>query len=172
MTNVTLVLPPGANDAAISHGTMDYQPEAYRLDHTDRNSERRIELPPHVAAPLLHRGGFYVAPTSYVVHSQGSIRMRHKDGPRSCGWGGIAFEPDEDGVIEVPVEAIADLQSHGFESAPPKELVEPPVEDEAEEAPKKKGKAPAKEAQLTDAGGHHWPKDEEGTEHPDEPAKA
>jgi hypothetical protein len=210
MTDVTLFVPPGAEQYPISHNISQYIP--FRADHTDPASPWLVTVPPHVAIRLMHNGGFYVAPTSYVVHSLGSIRMRHPNGPRSCGWGGIAFEPDEDGVIEVPVEAIADLQSHGFEPAPPKEAVkavvitegplssgdddgeqprdihgrwalnvslekesdvEPDIEISEATSPqrgRRKADKPAVD-QGTDTTGHVWPKDEEGTGHPDEPAK-
>lgn len=42
-----------------------------------------------------------------------------------CSWGGVAFEQAEDGTIEVPDEAIADLAAHGFTLAPAAEPTEP-----------------------------------------------
>ena len=48
------------------------------------------------------------------------VPLRHKDGPRrAVSWGGMSFEPDERGVVMVPVEAVGELtQSHGMEGVP------------------------------------------------------
>lgn len=61
----------------------------------------------------------------HIIHSKGSARLHHPAGPTPCSWGGLGFEPDEDGVVTVPIEAIDDLKSHGFVAAPPK--VEPEI---------------------------------------------
>jgi septal ring factor EnvC (AmiA/AmiB activator) len=61
--------------------------------------------------------------TSYVRHSAGSIRMRNPDGT-GCSWEGVTFAPDEHGVVEIPVEAVAHVQPHGYESVPDDELRE------------------------------------------------
>jgi hypothetical protein len=52
----TLVCPPGTADAPISHGTIAYLP--YRADQHDPASPWLVDVPPHVAAPLLRVGGF------------------------------------------------------------------------------------------------------------------
>ena len=97
--------------------------------------------------------------------------------PRSCGWGGIAFEPDEDGVVEVPTEAVGDLLPFGFRPVPPKP------------EPKLRRTRPAEEVMLggmpgiardiapgitvvtpvqgTDRAGSPFEKDLDGTPHPD-----
>jgi hypothetical protein len=48
------------------------------------------------------------------------VPVRYKDGPlRAVSWGGMTFEPDERGVIMVPVEAVRELtESHGMEGVP------------------------------------------------------
>lgn len=58
-----------------------------------------------------------------VLRTSGYAKLYHPDGPRSCGWKGLAFTSDERGVIEVPAEAVGELQSHGFLPAPPEMLV-------------------------------------------------
>jgi hypothetical protein len=46
------------------------------------------------------------------------MKLYHKDGA-GCSWGGETFVPDADGAIDVPVEAVADLASHGFSGVAP-----------------------------------------------------
>jgi hypothetical protein len=53
---VTLIVPQGAELAPISHGTIAYLP--YRVDQHDPASPWLVDVPPHVAAPLLRVGGF------------------------------------------------------------------------------------------------------------------
>ena len=60
MNRITLVCPPGAADAPISHGTKQYHP--FLADHTDPNSLWLVDVPPEVARHLLHNGGFYPCP--------------------------------------------------------------------------------------------------------------
>ena len=70
------------------------------------------------------------------------VALRHKDGPpRGVSWGGMSFEPDERGVVMVPVEAVQELtQSHGMEGVP--EQVElPPIAAPALRDPAAKPKA-------------------------------
>ena len=55
-------------------------------------------------------------------------RLIHQAGTASAiGWGGKSIEPGDDGVFDVPDEAVAELFAHGFVPEPPK--------------PNKKGKA-------------------------------
>ncbi len=62
-----------------------------------------------------------------------NTRVRHPDG-LSCGWRGVAYEPDEDGVCIVAAAAVAELEPHGFVRLPDKtevvveSLTEAPVE--------------------------------------------
>ena len=44
---VTLIVPPGAESAPISHGTVAYVP--YREDHTDSHSRWLVDIPHDVA---------------------------------------------------------------------------------------------------------------------------
>jgi hypothetical protein len=55
---VTLVCPPGAQDAPISEGTRSYAP--YREDHLDEHSRWLVRVPRQVAARLCWNAGFYV----------------------------------------------------------------------------------------------------------------
>lgn len=41
------------------------------------------------------------------------VRMRHEHG-YGCGWNGVAYEPDENGIITVPLGAQADVRDFGF----------------------------------------------------------
>lgn len=45
------------------------------------------------------------------------VRMRHPDG-YSCGWNGIAYQPDERGIVTVDHAAVTDLQNFGFRRVP------------------------------------------------------
>jgi hypothetical protein len=179
---VTLVLPLGQVTWSypISHGTDFYQP--YRADpnDTDPNAQWLVDVPRHVAKHLLHIGGFSVAEAHvHVLHSAGSIRLIHRDGAASCGWQGMKFEPEADGAVTVPVEALAELQSHGFVVAPaevrkasaPQPAMLGPIPAIAHEvAPGITVVTPV--AQATDTTGHVWTADPEGTAHPDGVAPA
>jgi hypothetical protein len=176
MTNhVTLVLPLGQVTWSypISHGTDQFFP--YRADPNDAdpNAKWLVDVPRHVAKHLLHIGGFTVAETAtvHVLHSAGSIRLIHRDGPAACGWRGMQFEPEADGAVTVPIEALAELQSHGFIVAPvapvharlhPGETILPPATAAAVQAA----------VQSTDTTGHVWTADPEGSAHPDGVAPA
>jgi hypothetical protein len=55
-------------------------------------------------------------PVEPVVHD-GHTEMRNADGT-GCSWRGVSYEPDENGVVTVPVAAAADLIDHGFNFVP------------------------------------------------------
>lgn len=42
-----------------------------------------------------------------------TARLRHIDA-RSCSYGGRVYPADRSGAVTVPVEAVAELASHGF----------------------------------------------------------
>jgi hypothetical protein len=171
---ITLALPRGEEtwEYPISHGDRQYHP--FRADHTDPASDWLVTVPRHVAVHLLHRGGFFLPATATIIRSEGTCRMRHPDG-NSCGWGGIAFEPDADGVVTVPLEAVPDLLPHGFKPAPPKPEPAPeepkhaPGGEQVAEAPRKRQGAPP---QTSDTAARPFAKDPEGTPHPDVPPGA
>ncbi len=123
---VILVVPPGANDAPICHAGESFEP--YRLDYRDPQSIWLVAVTHDAAVALLHKGGFslYTPPAMRRRLSGMMVRMIHKDGPRSCGWDGEAYEPDAKGEVTVPVESQEDLFSHGFVGAPPLEI--PPID--------------------------------------------
>ena len=61
-------------------------------------------------------------------------------GPPNCGglsFDGIAYEPDADGIIDVPDEAAAAAFAHGFVVALVQDATKPEIEPEIEPAPKK-----------------------------------
>jgi hypothetical protein len=187
--HVTLVLPLGQVTWSypISHGTESFMP--YRADpnDTDPNAQWLVDVPRHVAKHLLHIGGFTVAETKvYVLHSLGPIRLIHRDGPAACAWQGIKFEPEPDGAVTVPVEALAELQSHGFVVAPEPTRPDAPLPAKGGKSgrPAVPGAGPEETIlpaglsaavqvmQATDTTGHVWTADEEGTAHPDGVAPA
>lgn len=46
-------------------------------------------------------------------------RVIHREGKAShIGFGGKTYKPDAQGVFDVPEEAVAELDSHGFDPAP------------------------------------------------------
>jgi hypothetical protein len=160
MERVILICPPGANDYPISHGTTNYR--AYLADPHDPESDWLVDVPPEVAAHLLHKGGFTL-PHVYILQSAGSVRMIARSGASSCSWGGQTFLPDEDGAITVPVEAMADLnQGHDF--VPYNEALAPKHE-EAPVAPVAAVKTPKQTAEG--GGATKLPADPEESPHPD-----
>jgi hypothetical protein len=118
---VTLVCPPGADDYPIAEGTTAFAP--YRENYRDPASRWLVDVPLEMAGRLIHNGGFFAMKTKAAVSElpAGMVLLRHPDG-NGCGWNGIAYEPDADGAILVPREAISDLGAHGFavESVKPK----------------------------------------------------
>jgi hypothetical protein len=114
-----LVVPGGdAHTYPISHGTESFEP--YRADKADPNSLWLVDVPGEVAVHLLHNAGFFMYHDESGNSHSGEppkVRLKHPAG-LGCGWNGVAYEPDADGVVEVPAPAAADLKWHGFEAAP------------------------------------------------------
>ena len=110
---LTLIVPNGAQDAPISHGIESFSP--YREDHTNPASRWLVEVSREAAVHFLHNAGFalYERPGERAVSSATMVQLRHPDGC-GCGWDGVAYEADENGIVTVPAEAAADLESHGF----------------------------------------------------------
>ncbi|HZU90090.1 MAG TPA: hypothetical protein VE993_12610 [Stellaceae bacterium] len=108
---VTLIVPPGAADYPIAHGTEPYHP--YRADHADPASQWLVDVPEAVAAHLLHVGGFAVAKKETAPAPQGMVAMRHPESI-GCSFAGQTYGPDADGFVSVPAEAAAALAAHGF----------------------------------------------------------
>ncbi len=106
MTNVTLVIPFGGHDTPIAHGSIDYQPNAYRADITDPNSPWLVDVPAHVAEHLCHNAGFYQMPQESEPSFTGTARLY---APHGCSWNGVQYEPDADDIVVVPSAAVADL---------------------------------------------------------------
>jgi hypothetical protein len=139
---ITLVVPVGADDFPISHGTVDYQPSVYRADHTDPNSKHLLDVPPNVAEPFIHKGGFYPMPEQAPPPSSEMTRLYQPAGPTSCTWKDKSYEPDADGCVEVPAEAGGTLaEAFGFRLAADRPFVEPTVAVEPEPARVRRGKA-------------------------------
>jgi len=98
-------------------------------------SVRLVNVTPEAAIYFLHNGGFamYEQPALGPIDFVPNTRVRHPDG-LSCGWRGVAYDPDEDGDCMVPAAAVADLEPHGFMRLPAKaevaveSLTEAPVE--------------------------------------------
>ncbi len=157
MTEMTIVLPPGAADGLVSHGDEDFKP--FRADHLERDSAWMVTVPPHVAQHFLHNAGFSMPRMNIGPLSSGEAVVLHQPGgPGSCSWNGVSYEPDEQGHVTVPAEAVAVLvESHGFKPVPP--------DDEA--AAPAPGPATAKAKQSRDGGNTKPPADPDGTPHPD-----
>jgi hypothetical protein len=164
MDTVTLVCPRGANEYPISHHTTNYR--AYLADPLDPQSDWLVDVPPHVADHLLHKGGFALTQV-HIFQSAGSVRMIARSGASSCSWGGQTFEPDEDGAVTVPVEAMADLSPPTHDFVPYNEALAP----KHEEAHAIAATAPARPPKQTAEGGGatKLPADPEGSPHPDVP---
>ena len=162
MDSVTLICPPGAHEYPISHNTTAYRP--YLADPNVEASDRLVDVPPHVAEHLLHKGGFALTQV-HIFQSAGSVRMIARSGASSCSWGGQTFEPDEDGAVTVPVEAMADLSPPTHDFVPYNEALAP----KHEEATAVAAAAPAKPPRQTAEGGGttKLPADPEGSPHPD-----
>ena len=108
MDPVTLVVPPGAQDYPISHGTESFAP--YREDHTKR-SRWLVDVPPEVAQHLIGVGGFIMAEKAAAEQRKpvAIVRMFHPDGGTSDAY------DVEDGFIMVPNGPdIAIMRAHGF----------------------------------------------------------
>lgn len=110
-----LVVPGGdAHTYPISHGIKTFKP--YRADKNDPNSLWLVEVPGAVADHLLHNAGFSMYHDESGNSHDGEppkVSLKHREG-LGCGWGGVAYEPDADGVVNVPAAAAADLRWHGF----------------------------------------------------------
>jgi len=103
---VILVVPFGAHDTPIGHGSVDYQPHAYRADITDPDSKWLVEVPPHVAAPLEHNAGFYRMTQESEPSFVGTARLY---APYGASWGEKRYDPDANKIIVVPAAAVDDL---------------------------------------------------------------
>jgi hypothetical protein len=103
---LTLICPPGADEGPISHHTVAYAP--YR----DDDGRLVVDVPRHIAGPLLRVGGFKLPPPPQQPPSSEMVRLVRIDG----GAGGAAGqELDENGAILVPAEMAGELLSHGFD---------------------------------------------------------
>jgi hypothetical protein len=124
--HVILVVPLGAADAPICHAGQRFEP--YRADHQDPASQWLVAVTPEAAVALRHKGGFSLHEPAMRRRLSGDmVWMIHKSGePRSCGWDGESYEPDEKGRVKVPVESQDDLFSHDFVGAPAPLPEEPP----------------------------------------------
>ncbi len=106
MTDVILVIPFGANDTPIAHGTIDYQPHAYRADISDPNSPWLVKVPAHHAAHFIHNAGFYPMQKETEPQFSGTARLY---APYGCSWGGVQYHPDMNDIVVVPAAAVVDL---------------------------------------------------------------
>jgi hypothetical protein len=108
------------------------------------------------------------------------VPVRYKDGPlRAVSWGGMSFEPDERGVIMVPVEAVRELtESHGMEGVPEHvaALIRETVQRAVTEAladvvqgqlPEKKSRRQTDSTQTTDGGAMRAALFPAGGDHPE-----
>jgi hypothetical protein len=108
-----LVLPPGARDGTIAFGDHEFLP--YRADHRDPASVWLVDMPPEIARHFIHNGGFAMV-NSPAPAPAGMVRLAHPNGI-GCSYGGVSYEPDEEGHVLVPAGAPAELAAHGFVAA-------------------------------------------------------
>jgi hypothetical protein len=114
---VTLRCPEGAWDYPISSGTVSYFP--YRADIT--SDDRRefggpwlVDVPADIAHHFLGVLGFVKVEAAAMRGDPiPTVRMRNAHGA-GCSFRGYTYEPDGDGVIVVPMDAMTELASHGF----------------------------------------------------------
>jgi hypothetical protein len=101
-TTVRLHAPPGTDEA--NFGTTKYRV----------NNDGTIDVPEAAAEALLDRGGF--APDDEPdAPSAGMVPVQHATDPKATvSWGAVTYAPDENGILQVPAEAVADLGPHGF----------------------------------------------------------
>ncbi|MGA9826050.1 MAG: hypothetical protein WBQ53_14625 [Methylocystis sp.] len=99
---VRLIAPPGCDEA-------NYGEHRFKV-HEDGT----VEVPMEAVEGLMHTGGFAPAKHPAPTPSLGFAFMRGLAGG-SASWRGQAFEPNADGLLRVPQEAIADLLPHGFQ---------------------------------------------------------
>lgn len=146
-----LKAPAGTDEA--NFGT-----EKYRVDN-----DGTVVVSDEAAGPLLERGGFtLVSDDAASPPSSSFAKVSHPDNA-SCSYGGVTYEPDENGHLTVPLGAVGELASFGFtlieiaqEQAPapakPKVPAKPKADAaQAEEAaPVEPEEAPATEEVQTD----------------------
>ncbi len=101
---VTLHAPTGTD--ITNHGTT-----MHRVDN-----DGTIRVTREVAGPILHNGGFYMdKPEPTIAAESGFIRMMYADAVAGDLRTFNGVEPDEDGIIRVPLEfAAVAHESHGL----------------------------------------------------------
>jgi hypothetical protein len=101
-----LKAPHGADEA--NFGTTSYPIE----------NDGTVTVSRAAAAALLERGGFSLADTA-PAPERGFANVRHVADPSAgLSFDGASYDPDEDGILTVPVEAVATLGPHGFYGVP------------------------------------------------------
>lgn len=103
-----------------------------------------VEVDEGAVAGLVGAGGFSLIEEEPAVEL-GKVKLVNADDPTAgVSFGGVSYQPDEDGIVTVPAEAAADLVSHGFVPVAElvKELTETVVPSVAEEKAAEPPKAP------------------------------
>lgn len=111
-------------------------PKPFRVDN-----DGCVDVPEEAVEALLSKGGFQLAQPEVIEVPADKVAVRHLSDPAaSCCHG----EPDERGIILVPVGAVAALEAHGFARV---EIAQPaPAPEPAQPAPAAP-QAPAQPAQ-------------------------
>ena len=97
---------------SIGHGGVEY---------VVNNHTWQVEVPDHVGHVLLATGaGAVRIDLPEEPEPQGFVRVRHITGNphASFGWRGNCYEPDEHGVLRIPITAAPEAASHGFVGIP------------------------------------------------------
>jgi hypothetical protein len=85
-----------------------------------------VWVPEEGIAPLLLVGGYSLVDPPGPPEPSGDARVRHRSDPAAaCSFRGVVYTPDAGGVLTVPVIAVPELTSHGFDLEPRRKL--PPV---------------------------------------------
>ena len=108
---VRLLAPEGTDEA-------NFGEERFRVDN-----DGYALVPTEAVDALIATGGFThpepddeeAGPTA----PEGSVLLYHPEG-LGCSFGGVSYEPDDNGAVSVPAHAAKDLVTHGFTVTPPK----------------------------------------------------
>jgi hypothetical protein len=111
-------MPPRSKRLLVQKGTdeVNHAGVSYPTAHGPAEPEGIVHLPPEAAEHILRQGGaIEVTDETVSCEPSSTVLVRHINDPESSfSWGNRQFNPDENGLIEAPVEALAEIESHGF----------------------------------------------------------
>lgn len=83
--------------------------EDLKANGSEASGDAKAEAPAKKAAAKK-------APKEPTPSAPGTAFMRHPEGI-GASYGGVSLEPQKDGKVLVPLQAVEELQAHGFEVA-------------------------------------------------------